>query len=252
MNMLAIQTISAMLIISFTLQGCVNNREIVTSTTSKKNIQVSNGPVDFGWKLSGDRSVAPLQVFSDAEHVWLQWHPHQVLPAIFGISDHGEQLVSYEREGVYTKVEGHWSALMFRGAHLKAKARRITMPTQAALSQTVPAPREPEKISVKSLSSPAQPIYSVTRADKNLRQALNRWSGLSGWHFQAEHWTVNVDVPLSGSASFTDDFVASVRALIEATELSDRPLQPCFYSNQVLRVVQINESCDRTAVEVAS
>jgi hypothetical protein len=39
--------------------------------------------------------------------------------------------------------------------------------------------------------------------------------------------------------------------LIEATELSDRPLQPCFYANQVLRVVPLAEACDRTLAEGA-
>jgi hypothetical protein len=39
----------------------------------------------------------------------------------------------------------------------------------------------------------------------------------------------------------------AVRHLLAATELSERPLQPCFYSNQVLRVVPYAQACDRTA-----
>jgi hypothetical protein len=62
---------------------------------------------------------------------------------------------------------------------------------------------------------------------------------------------VDVDIPLTATANFSDDFVGSVRALIEATELSDRPLQPCFYANQVLRVVSIAEACDHTLGEGA-
>jgi len=205
------------------------------------------GPLSFAWKLSGDRSVAPLQVFSDATHIWLQWLPHQTLPAIFGITDSGEQLATYEREGPYTKLDGHWSGLIFRGAQLQAKARRTQhtnsqqSPKQQALKKNVPV------TPVTATAPTSQPFYAISKADKNLRQALVRWSGLSGWTFQAEHWAVDVDIPLTATANFTDDFVGSVRALVEATELSDRPLQPCFYANQVLRVVPITEVCDRTA-----
>jgi hypothetical protein len=97
----------------------------------------------------------------------------------------------------------------------------------------------------------AQAFYAITNTDKNLRQALARWSGLSGWRFQVEHWAVDVDIPLTATANFSDDFVGSVRALIQATELSERPLQPCLYANQVLRVVPITEACDRTVGEGA-
>jgi len=38
-----------------------------------------------------------------------------------------------------------------------------------------------------------------------------------------------------------------VRALLAATELSERPVQPCFYANQVLRVVAYTQTCDRSA-----
>ena len=88
--------------------------------------------------------------------------------------------------------------------------------------------------------------FAVTPEDQNLRQALMRWSGISGWRFQPEHWAVDVDIPLSAGASFSDDFISSVQALLLSTELSDRPLQPCFYTNQVLRVVPSSEPCDRT------
>lgn len=211
--------------------------------------QAPSGPLDFSWKLSGDRSVAPLQVFSDVTHTWLQWLPNQTLPAIFGVTAGREQLASYEREGPYTKLEGHWSSLVFRGAHLQARARRVLT---AVVSQEKTSAVSPTHTTTKTQpkeTQTSQPFYAVTSTDKNLRQTLARWSGLSGWRFQAEHWAVDVDIPLTATASFSDDFVSSVRALVQATELSDRPLQPCFYSNHVLRIVPITEVCDRTIVE---
>jgi len=219
--------------------------------------------VDFAWKLSGDRVVAPIQVFSDSSHIWLQWLPNQTLPAIFAVTDAGDQVVPYERVGPYAKLDGHWTTLIFRGAQRQARARRTYASTQAsapistptsthAQASSVPASQtSPSSAIVTPISRNAQPFYAITSTDKNLRQALSRWSGLSGWRFQAEHWAVDVDIPLTATANFSDDFIGSVRALVEATELSERPLKPCFYANQVLRVVPINEVCDRTAVEGA-
>lgn len=244
----------------------------LTGCASKPLVSPS-GTLDFSWKLSGDKSVAPLQVFSDEKYIWLQWQPNQTLPAIFGVTAQGEQLASYARNGPYTTLDAHWTGLVFRGAHRQARARRSSdaliskaspPETLATLSQSTP-PATPIAISepvthtpsvasalvAKNAQSVSQTFYAITLTDKNLRQALARWSGLSGWRFQVEHWAVDVDIPLTATANFSDDFVGSVRALIEATELSDRPLQPCFYANQVLRVVPITEACDRTVVEGA-
>jgi hypothetical protein len=255
--MLATWIGSAILVLSLSLQGCTGSAANWKTSPRDNSGATPKGALDFSWRLSGDRAVAPLQVFSDATHTWLQWQPGQVLPAIFGFAEAGEQLVSYERHGPYAKLEGAWTRLVFRGAHQQAQARRISSPAASQLSSSIsspsPSPTTPQSIPVASeaIKSVSQPFYAVTGTDVNLRQALARWSGLSGWRFQAEHWAVDVDIPLTATANFSDDFVSSVRALIEATELSDRPLQPCFYANQVLRVVPLTEACDRTLIEGA-
>ncbi|NGR09494.1 TrbG/VirB9 family P-type conjugative transfer protein [bacterium SGD-2] len=87
--------------------------------------------------------------------------------------------------------------------------------------------------------------YAVSPADHTIRQALGRWAARAGWTFSAEHWAVDVDIPLVGSARFDSDFKAAVRELLAATEMGERPVQPCFYSNQVLRVVPYAQPCDR-------
>lgn len=87
--------------------------------------------------------------------------------------------------------------------------------------------------------------YTVSPADQTIRQALGRWAEGAGWTFTSEHWAVDVDIPLVGAASFETDFKSAVRELLAATELGDRPLQPCFYSNRVLRVVPYAQACDR-------
>lgn len=93
--------------------------------------------------------------------------------------------------------------------------------------------------------------YSVSPQDSNLRTALSRWATMAGWTFEPEHWAVDADIPIVGSASFTADFKPAVQDLLASTELADRPLQPCFYSNRVLRIVPYAQNCDRS-VGVAS
>ncbi len=94
---------------------------------------------------------------------------------------------------------------------------------------------------------PAPMAFQVSPADDNIRKALGRWARDAGWIFEAEHWAVDVDIPLTGSAILGDEFRSAVRALLAATELGERPLQPCFYANQVLRVIPLAQRCDRTS-----
>jgi hypothetical protein len=80
-----------------------------------------------------------------------------------------------------------------------------------------------------------------------MRRVLLRWAAGAGWTFGPEHWAVDVDIPLAGGADFGADFKGAVRGLMAATELGERPLQPCFYANRVLRVVPAAQACDRSA-----
>lgn len=265
------------IVIGLLVQGCMgparpwpqNNQSAVLSPT---------GQLDFGWKLSGERTIAPLQVFSDTTQTWLQWLPQQAIPLILTSDREGERVLPYTRQDPYTIIAGHWPRLIFRLGNQQAQARRVRSEQQASqipaqqssasltpgsVASTPPAAvtRPTTEVTANALT-PATPVkqvgevksgnantvvYSVTPDDQHLRQTLTRWAHISGWHFQAEHWGVEVDIPLSGAAKFSDDFISSVQALVEATELTERPLQPCFYANQVLRVIAISESCDRTS-----
>lgn len=89
--------------------------------------------------------------------------------------------------------------------------------------------------------------YDVSPQDQNMRLALMRWASLAGWTFGAEHWSVDADIPIAGSAQFQSGFKQAVQALMAATELADRPLQPCFYSNKVLRIIPYAQPCNRVA-----
>jgi len=233
---------------------------------------LAGGAYDFAWHLSGDRAVAPLQVFDDGRHTWLQFHAGQPLPALFGARDGAQQLLRYRHLPPYVQVEGVWQTLVMRGGALSATAQyqgnhqqgRSALASASHASQTVQAmplvssphttvadAAEPAFVALPSAPPPtetnAQPSFRATPADVNIRRALARWAKTAQWSFEPEHWTLDVDIPLAGSADFPADFKQAVQQLLAATELSERPLQPCFYSNKVLRVVPLAQACDRTA-----
>lgn len=226
---------------------------------------------DFNWRLSGDRQVAPLQVFDDGRHTWLQFAPGQAIPALFIELNGVERPAAYVRQEPYAVVQGKWPSLVMRGGSLLARADYVGAAGHAAAPVMAPplaavggaatpsgmAATPTAAAAARGMASPLAAaasgrLYRVGPADENMRRALARWAGVAGWTFQSEHWAVDVDIPLSGSADFSDDFKRSVRALLAATELGERPLQPCFYANQVLRVIPLSQACDRTAVRAGA
>ena len=206
-----------------------------------KLLNSSAGALNFNWRLLGDKSVGPIQVFSDTEQIWLQWRPSQAIPIISAKLLQGEQLLEYTRRGDLIVVSGGWDHLYFRQGKKAAEAHRHRLPVPNEI--VVSASAAKESVAVKATPSVT---FDLRPEDLLLRRALVRWAALAGWHFLSEHWAVDVDVPISGYVSFPHPFEQSVRQLMAATELSDRPLQACFYSNRVLRVVSATQSCDPT------
>lgn len=241
---------------------------------------------NFDWQLSGDPQIAPLQVFDDGRRTWLQFAADQTPPAVFRRGEEGDILLQVARDGAYLVLEGVWPHVLVRGGHLVAHVRRVpptapvpqadtpaasaievlpvqpsrSMPAQAAVpapplvqsalqANFEPAPAVPHADAVHDAVRPVPATaadFAVSLEDGNLRLALVRWAKAAGWTFGPEHWAVDVDIPLAGAAAFGATFKSAVRHLLAATELGDRPLQPCFYANQVLRVVPFAQRCDRS------
>ncbi|WP_417277012.1 TcpQ domain-containing protein [Castellaniella sp.] len=264
----------------------------------------------FGWQLSGDPDLAPLQVFDDGTDIWLQYPAGQAVPAVFARTPAGDTLLRARRDGDYLRVRGVHSHLLMRGGLSMAEARRqgagsgvvgasvapaptpapVVLPvaTVAPVAAPVAAPKPVAASAPRSVPTlmPSRPSgasqvvqaaspgtapgarlapasapvaqaaglpvdgkkqsFEVTPGDGNVRRALGRWARQAGWTFEPEHWAVDVDIPLAGSAEFDEPFRSAVRSLLAATELGDRPVQPCFYANQVMRVVPLAQRCDRT------
>ena len=114
-----------------------------------------------------------------------------------------------------------------------------TNPAQPAVAAPVVAVAPPKPV------EPPIPVWFVSSKDRTIREALKSWSNIANWTFEPEHWAVSVDIPITAGAPFSGDFKTAVRQLIATTELGDTPLQPCFYTNRVVRVVPINQVCDQ-------
>lgn len=231
----------------------------------------------FDWELSGDPDIGPIQVFDNGYQTWLQFQPGQTLPAIFSENEQGQQPLRFRRQDDYVIIADIEPVLVFRGGQRQARAIRLTdasvateasTPTLETLTDaTKPASTEAfsddvgnneatpsarvssaatlTSASFNRLSPPVAINFSLRYEDATLRHALQRWARQAGWTFLPEHWAVDVDIPVSAEADFGTMFEPAVQALLAATELSDRPVQPCFYSNRVVRVVPFTQACDR-------
>lgn len=139
-------------------------------------------------------------------------------------------------------------SLSGQAAGLSSEGRLPARQASASMPSAVAVETPPVVPGLSVLAAPESPtVFAVERADGHMRRTLARWAAQAGWTFQGEHWSVDVDIPIAGDAVFEMPFEQAVQALLGATELSDRPLQPCFYSNKVVRVVAFAQACDRTA-----
>jgi len=214
--------------------GCaVHDTQIPELAGSQHPAQLIHGEPDFNWHLSGDRRVAPRQVFSDQGRIWLQWHPHQAVPTVFVQQVGGWRVIEQRPQGQYTVIEGPWQQLRFQGGHLQAMAQyQQSAPTVAPC----PAP-----------SAPRGSGFDVRVSDGTIRQTLRRWSTQANWFFDDAHWSLNVDFPITAPATFDADYETAVRGLLESTRVAGQSVKPCFYANHVLRVIPAAQSCDPMA-----
>jgi hypothetical protein len=248
------------LLLPLALAGCVSPWEAAWNQGGPKAAQY-----DFDWRLSGEPSVAPLQVFGSASQIWLQFAPGQEVPAIFAGTPEGDVPLRYRRQDPYVVIDGAWQALAFRGGRHAARAvhgaREVSPPPEPSRSEPLRHLPLTEALAARAGAIPGK-AQEAARAPKaappaglhagppesTLRAVLAKWARASGWTFDPQHWAVDVDIPLAGSAAFSGDFREAVRGLLASTELSERPVQPCFYANKVLRVVPYAQACDRSAV----
>lgn len=108
-----------------------------------------------------------------------------------------------------------------------------TVPVAAALK-----PATPQRLSATDIA-----MWRVTPSDGNLRLLIDRWSTVIGWK---AIWDVDRDIPIETTDEKSNDFKSAVRRVLASTELGDVQVKPCFYSNQVIRIVRKTTKCNPT------
>lgn len=213
---------------------------------------------DFAYQVMGDARVAPLQVFDDGERTFLQFRPDQPLPAVFIKAQGQTRLADHRVQGHYlvlphavdwmeVRIGNALAQIQYQGQRAAVSAR-VGEGVAAAVQMPVSLAPLPSALPVPDTARTSG-SFSTHPEDLHLRGVLRRWAQQVGWTFQAEHWAVDIDVPLAGQAVLGAEFKEAVRALLRSTEMTRRPLQPCFYSNQVLRVIAYTQSCQPGAVK---
>lgn len=109
-------------VLSLVLSGCEHTHSWAQTFSFMRTHQESAEQFDFNWRLSGAREVAPLQIFSTNNQLWLQFEVDQNIPAIFAVEKGRQIPLSYKRSEPYVLIKGNWHELIFRGAALEAKA----------------------------------------------------------------------------------------------------------------------------------
>ncbi|WP_166742047.1 TcpQ domain-containing protein [Burkholderia cepacia] len=92
--------------------------------------------------------------------------------------------------------------------------------------------------------------WRVSGADDSFRAVLGKWTARANASADAPTprwrliWDYPGEVPVDGEGGFDGDYKSAVKWLIASTSMLDTPLQPCFYSNNVVRVIRQTEKCD--------
>lgn len=109
---------------------------------------------------------------------------------------------------------------------------------------SLPAPAtDVAAVELPGVSAPAANgtlTFSVTPADVNLRDALDRWLQQQGWQLA---WKIDDDLPLEFNASFTGDFTSVLQQVMKATNHMRTPTRACRHSNNVIRVIARAGNC---------
>ena len=144
-----------------------------------------------------------------------------------------------------------WATLM---SPVMAQSIPDLPPMSRAVEEvSVARPQDPEKAAATTpgmateLARASMSVFDIQIQDAHLRGVIQRWARDSGWVFEAQHWTLQRDIPLAGLATYeSNDFRMAVRWLMRSTLQTDLPAQACFYSNHVVRVISLQESCLRS------
>ena len=123
----------------------------------------------------------------------------------------------------------------FSVADVPGSAQGVEDPLMTAAKQQAPSPSSPSASSGGS-------AWDVQLSDGTYRKLVARWAARAGW---TAIWDVDNEIPLIGSSpSMGDTFTNAMLELGHSTDSTDTPIHPCFYTNNLVRVVPNTVACD--------
>jgi len=145
------------------LAGCLTWPIAARDVTTPLPATASVGQYHFAWKLSGNRAVAPLQIFDDGYRTWLQFPAGQPVPAIFARLPQGDQLLmpTLGQAGLLM-LDGVWPQLMMRGGSLQSVALRLPAAEETVLGMDRPPHGGAQ---TRTTESRVPPSLSATRGN---------------------------------------------------------------------------------------
>ncbi|KVN48730.1 hypothetical protein WT12_08255 [Burkholderia territorii] len=84
------------------------------------------------------------------------------------------------------------------------------------------------------------PLWEASPADQTFQGLFARWGKQAGW---TTFWEVGQDIPVVASSPFSGSFTDAVQAVLDTTLSTDLPVHPCFYTNNVVRVLPTSTEC---------
>ena len=97
--------------------------------------------------------------------------------------------------------------------------------------------------STKAEKSTLKPsLFEITSEDETLYLALRRWAVDSGYQLV---WDAGKDFPAKKTSYQVDRFEDAVAKVMGDTGRSSYPLHACSYTNNVVRILPVSQSCER-------
>ena len=92
-------------------------------------------------------------------------------------------------------------------------------------------------------------LYVITSDDETLYLALRRWTDEGGYQIV---WDAGKDFPARKTSYQAKDIEDAIGMVMRDTARSSYPLHACAYSNKVIRVLHVSQSCERSASSAPS
>lgn len=101
-------------------------------------------------------------------------------------------------------------------------------------------PASTVQTAVPALSKSRPLRFEITNEDETLYLTLRRWTSETGHQLV---WSANKDFPVKRTVYEARDITGAITQVMKDTEFSAYPLHACAYTNRVIRVLHISQSC---------